>query len=157
MNRVTIITIVSAALLATVCCQQPPPYSGEPSSGQAVAAGFVPMSADDHRPSATDASAANANVAYPETSSVQSRDYSGSSDFYGYNNYPASYGPPSTSYGLSGKPWCACVIMKLDEAKMKLDNLDKRADIRPDKNEKINFYLDKGFFIDEKKIVFKTT
>jgi len=136
MNRVTIIITVFTALLATACCQQPPPYSGEPGSGgQAVAAGFVPMNADDRRPSAADASAANAKVAYPETSSVQSRDYSGSSDFYGYNNYPASYGPPSTSYGSSGKPRCARIVTKLDKY--------KPTEVRPDENEKINLYLDK--------------
>jgi len=86
-------TIFFMTLLAVVACQQlqPHQYGTDSKSGQTAATGFVPIN-DDHRITAT----------VPETSSVQSRDYSGGSEFYGYNNYPNSYGPPSTSYG-SGK------------------------------------------------------
>jgi len=87
------VTIFFMALLAAVACQQQQPqqYGVDSKSGQTAATGFVPIN-DDRR----------ITVTVPETSSVQSRDYSGGSEFYGYNNYPNSYGPPSTSYG-SGK------------------------------------------------------
>lgn len=61
------------------------------STGSTATSGFMPIN-NERRTS----------EAAPETSSVQSRDYSGGSEFYGYN-YPASYGPPSSSYGSSGK------------------------------------------------------
>lgn len=83
-------TIVFASLLVVASCQQPQPLSVDPSPGQTGPAGFMPMKDERHAPEAT-----------LETSSVQSRDYSGGSDFYGYN-YPASYGPPSSSYGSQG-------------------------------------------------------
>jgi len=83
-------TIVFTALFTATICQQPQqqPYGADPKPGPTASAGFVPI--NDGRRAADTA---------PETSSVQSRDYSGGSEFYGYNGYPASYGPPSTSYG----------------------------------------------------------
>lgn len=106
--------IILAALLAAANSQQQqqqqqqPQYSADPSSGQTAPLGFMPMNEDRRTPVVLAPSAA------PETSSVQSRDYSGSSDFYGYNNYPPSYGPPSSSYGSSGessaRPYRMCRV-----------------------------------------------
>lgn len=91
MNRVT---IIFAVLIAAVSCQQPQPqqYGMDPKPDQTGPMAFMPIN-EERRTSP---------VAPPETSSVQSRDYSGGSEFYGYNHYPASYGPPSSGYG-SGK------------------------------------------------------
>jgi len=88
------VAIVFMALLAIASGQQPQQYSAEPASSmQTAPAGFMPIN-EDRRAQTPSA---------PETSSVQSRDYSGSSsDFYGYNNYPAaSYGVPHSGYGAS--------------------------------------------------------
>lgn len=104
MNRAA---VALAAFAVIVRCQQPLPQYGDSGPAQAAPTGFMPMNAADERRQSV-----NANAASPETSSVQSRDYSGSnSDFYGYN-YPASYGPPSSSYGSSGEwagwGWARC-------------------------------------------------
>jgi len=91
-------TTVFAALLTAVSCQQ---FSVvDPNSGQTGPVGFMPMKDDRH--ASETMSERRTSEATPESSSVQSRDYSGGPDFYGYNNYPASYGPPSSSYGSSG-------------------------------------------------------
>lgn len=87
---------VFAALLAAASCQQ---FSVvDPNSGQTATAGFMPMMKDERQASETMAERRTSEPT-PESSSVQSRDYSGGPEFYGYNNYPASYGPPSSSYG----------------------------------------------------------
>lgn len=87
------VMIVLFALLAVARCQLLQQTNVNSNSDQTGgAAGFKPINGD-FRASDTN----------QETSSVQSRDYSGGeSDFYGYN-YPPSYGPPSSSYGSSGK------------------------------------------------------
>lgn len=88
-------TLVVATLLVVTSCQQMLPQQTEPNSGQ-IATGFMPMNSNSEDRRTTSSATAT------ETSSAQSRDYSGGSEFYGYN-YPASYGPPSSSYGSSGK------------------------------------------------------
>lgn len=90
--------IFFAIVLTTVSCQQPQSqpqpqqYGVDSKPVQTGPMEFMPI--NNERRTSPDAPL--------ETSSVQSRDYSGGSDFYGYNHYPASYGPPSTNYG-SGK------------------------------------------------------
>ncbi|VVC34769.1 Hypothetical protein CINCED_3A011255 [Cinara cedri] len=87
----------AATLLSVASCQQLQMQQSSidsnpqgPQTATGGTTGFMPIMTEDRRSSAT----------APETSSVQSRDYSGGSEFYGYN-YPASYGPPSSSYGSS--------------------------------------------------------
>ncbi|XP_060834544.1 uncharacterized protein LOC132917697 [Rhopalosiphum padi] len=92
-------TTVFAALLAAASCQQLLQQFSvvDPNSGQTGPAGFMPMKDDRHTSEMM--TERRTSEATPESSSVQSRDYSGGPEFYGYNNYPASYGPPSSSYG----------------------------------------------------------
>ncbi|XP_050442893.1 uncharacterized protein LOC126847008 [Adelges cooleyi] len=84
------VTIILAALTISGQCQSTQQSGVDRDTS--VSQGFMPINNQQ----------AVAPAAVPETSSVQSRDYSGGSDFYGYNNYPPSYGPPSSSYGSSG-------------------------------------------------------
>lgn len=94
--------VFAAVMLSVATCQQlqqrqqssvdPNPQGPPPQTAAGGPTGFVPIMTEELK---------------PETSSVQSRDYSGGSEFYGYN-YPASYGPPSygppsSSYGSPGK------------------------------------------------------
>lgn len=91
---------VFVALLAAASCQQQ--FSAVDSNpGKTGSVGFLPMK-DDSRAPETIPERWTSEAVPAESSSPQSRDYSGGPEFYGYNNYPASYGPPSSSYGSPG-------------------------------------------------------
>lgn len=95
MDRIILaLALLSVTSFQLVQMQQPnvDPKPQGPQTGSGGSMGFMPIMTEELRSSGTG----------PETSSVQSRDYSGGSEFYGYN-YPASYGPPSSSYGSPGK------------------------------------------------------
>lgn len=103
-------TTVFAVLFVAVSSEEFTPQQLQPqqfgtvsSPGQTGPTGFMPMGSSGSGGGGGEELRRTSSepAVQPETSSVQSRDYSGGSDFYGYN-YPASYGPPSSSYGSSG-------------------------------------------------------